>query len=200
MPLMNDPAKAKEHFEAKLAFTTGPMELEHMMRDGEVNVVDVRAAEDYDREHIPGSVNLPRDRWKTHEGVTKDKTNVVLCYSIVCHLAARACVELAAEGYSVMELDGGFKSYKEHKLPTVSTPLSKQLQKSVADLRAMADEIRAGVQRAGNDAKETWAHLEPRIERLEQDAKNGTDAAAGKLRDAAMDLRVALRTLREKVI
>lgn len=40
---INDPAKAK-YFEAKMAFTTGPVELERMMKNNEVDVVDVRAA------------------------------------------------------------------------------------------------------------------------------------------------------------
>jgi rhodanese-related sulfurtransferase len=43
-----------------MAFTTGPVELERMMNEGSVNVVDVRAAEDYAQGHIPGAVNLPK--------------------------------------------------------------------------------------------------------------------------------------------
>ena len=43
-----------------MAFTTGPVELERMMKNKEVNVVDVRAAEDYAEGHIPGAVSLPR--------------------------------------------------------------------------------------------------------------------------------------------
>ena len=58
--LSRDPAEAKEFFEAKMAFTTGPVELERMMKNKEVNVVDVRAAEDYSKGHIPGALNLPR--------------------------------------------------------------------------------------------------------------------------------------------
>ena len=58
---INDPVKAKEFFEDKMAFTTGPVELERMMKNNEVNIVDVRAAEDYAEGHIPGAVNLPKD-------------------------------------------------------------------------------------------------------------------------------------------
>ena len=57
--ILNDPVKAKEYFEAKMAFTTGPLELSRMIKAGEVNVVDVRAAEDYKKGHIPGAVNIP---------------------------------------------------------------------------------------------------------------------------------------------
>lgn len=113
---IHDPAKAKEYFEAKMAFTTGPIELERMIRSGEVNVVDVRASEDYVEGHIPGAVSLPKDRWQTLEGLRKDKVNVLYCYSQVCHLAAAAAVEFSGMGYPVMEMEGGFRAWKEHEL------------------------------------------------------------------------------------
>ena len=112
----NDPAKAKEFFEAKMAFTTGPIELERMIKKSEVHVVDVRAAEDYAEGHITGAVNLPKDRWETLIGLRKDKLNVLYCYSHVCHLAAAAAVEFAAKGFSVMEMDGGMRAWREHEL------------------------------------------------------------------------------------
>ena len=108
-----DPAKARQYFENKMAFTTGPVELERMMKSGSVNVVDVRAAEDYAEGHIPGAVNLPKDQWSTLKHLRKDKVNVLYCYSIVCHLAATAAVKLAGKGYPVMELDGGWKWWKD---------------------------------------------------------------------------------------
>jgi rhodanese-related sulfurtransferase len=111
--MIHDPARAKEFFEAKMAFTTGPVELERMMKEGSVNVVDVRAADDYAKGHIPGAVNLPKERWGSLQGLRKDKTNVLYCYSIVCHLAATAAVQFAAQGFPVMELDGGWRWWKE---------------------------------------------------------------------------------------
>jgi rhodanese-related sulfurtransferase len=75
--ISRDPAKAKEFFETKMAFTTGPVELERMMKNNEVNVVDVRAAEDYAKGHIPCAINLPKDQWSTMKGLRKDKINVV---------------------------------------------------------------------------------------------------------------------------
>ena len=94
-----DPASAKAFFESKMAFTTGPVELERMMKEGSVNVVDVRAAEDFATGHIPGAVNLPKDRWATLQGLRKDRINVLYCYSIVCHLAAAAAMQFAGQGF-----------------------------------------------------------------------------------------------------
>jgi rhodanese-related sulfurtransferase len=111
---ITDPAKAREYFAAKMAFTTGPVELERMMQQGEaINIVDVRAAEDYTEGHIPGAINLPKDQWGTVKGLRKDKVNVVYCYSQVCHLAATAALEFASKGYPVMELEGGWRTWKD---------------------------------------------------------------------------------------
>ncbi len=106
--------KAKKYFQDKMAFTTGPVELERWVKQGQpVNVVDVRAAEDYAESHIPGAVNLPKDQWDNPKSLKatlhKDKINVLYCYSHVCHLAATM---FASKGYPVMELEGGWRWWK----------------------------------------------------------------------------------------
>ncbi|OLC41527.1 MAG: rhodanese [Nitrospirae bacterium 13_1_40CM_4_62_6] len=110
-------AQAKRYFQDKMAFTTGPVELERWAKQGQpVNIVDVRAAEDYAEGRIPGAVNLPKDQWQDSKmlkaRLRKDKINVVYCYSHVCHLAATAAVEFASKGYPVMELEGGWRWWK----------------------------------------------------------------------------------------
>jgi rhodanese-related sulfurtransferase len=115
---LHDPAKAQAYFEARLAFTTGPVELERMIKshEGDFTVVDVREAEDYAKGHIPGAVNLPKDRWGHLDGLDKEKTNIIYCYSHVCHLGASACVVLASHGYPVMEMEGGFAAWQQYDL------------------------------------------------------------------------------------
>ncbi|MDB6017575.1 MAG: Sulfurtransferase [Pedosphaera sp.] len=117
-----DPVKAREFFENKVTFTTGPVELDRMLKAHEdINVIDVRAEEDYRKGHIPGAINLPHEKWDALEGLSKDKPNVLYCYSMVCHLAATAAYLFASKGYPVMELDGGFDEWKEHDLETERT-------------------------------------------------------------------------------
>jgi rhodanese-related sulfurtransferase len=112
-----DPVKARQYFEDKITFTTGPVELDRMLKAHEnISVIDVRAEEDYRKGHVPGAVNLPKERWDTLEGLSKDKPNILYCYSMVCHLAATAACEFAAKGFPVMELEGGFDEWKEHDL------------------------------------------------------------------------------------
>ena len=113
-----DTNKAIEFFKAKLEFTTGPIELQQMLEAGDsINIVDVRYPDDYAAGHIPGAINFPQNRWDTLEGLVHDKVNIVYCYSGVCHLAAAAALHFADNGFSVMELDGGFDEWHKHQLP-----------------------------------------------------------------------------------
>jgi len=116
-PPRPDPRGAKKYFQKKMSYTTGPVELSHMLESGEdIVVIDVREAEDYAKGHVPGSHNLPQDRWQSFDGLRKDRTNIVLCYAHVCHLAAKACVQFAGAGFPVVEMDGGFEAWKENDL------------------------------------------------------------------------------------
>ncbi len=112
-----DPQIALKYFQTKLDCTTGPIELSHWLEEGSpVNVIDVRRPEDYAKAHIPGAVNLPKEEWAGAKGLSKDKTNVVYCYSQTCHLAAAAAVEFAKKGYPVIELEGGFNTWQKAPL------------------------------------------------------------------------------------
>ena len=115
---LHSPARARAYFEDKLAFTTGPVELDRWIKSGESNlvVVDVREPEDYAKGHIPGAINVPREKWNNPQGLSKEKTNVVYCYTQQCHLAANACVQFASRDYPVMELEGGFEVWRENEL------------------------------------------------------------------------------------
>lgn len=116
-----DPKEAAEYFEAKLKFTTGPIEVSHWLEEeAPIQVIDVRAAGDFEKGHIPGAVNLPRDQWQSAKELARDKTNVIYCYSQTCHLAAAAAAEFAKKGFSVMELEGGFNTWQKAQLEVVT--------------------------------------------------------------------------------
>jgi rhodanese-related sulfurtransferase len=127
MSRIHDPAKARAFFEAKLAFTTGPVELDRWIKARENNlvVVDVRAAEDFEKGHIPGAINVPKGHWENVQGLSREKTNVVYCYTQPCHLAANACVQFASKGYPVMELEGGFEAWRDNELDIEEVPTNR---------------------------------------------------------------------------
>lgn len=116
--LLTSTKKARKFFEAKMNFTTGPVELNAMLQRNEnINLIDVRASEDYQKGHIPGAVNLPKENWNTYSGLSKEKINVVYCYSEVCHLAAAAARDFAQHDFPVMELEGGFETWQHYNFP-----------------------------------------------------------------------------------
>ncbi|MGH8718252.1 MAG: rhodanese-like domain-containing protein [Burkholderiales bacterium] len=106
-----DLEKAREYFAAKMAFTTGPHELNGANKD-DITIVDLRFPSDYRQAHIPGAVNLPKGKWNRPAGLSREKLNVLYCYSQICHLAAEAALELAAQGYRVVEMEGGFEAWQ----------------------------------------------------------------------------------------
>ena len=119
-----DIEQARKHFAAKQSFTTGPHELVGMIdRKDDIVIVDVRFPADYRKGHVPGAVNLPKNRWQDPRGLSKDTLNVLYCYDETCHMAAEAAVQLLALGYPVAEMEGGFAAWEAKSNPIVtSTP------------------------------------------------------------------------------
>ncbi len=114
----NDLEEARRFFAAKVAFTTGVAELATMIENGDdITIVDVRAPRDYEQGHVPGALNLPRLKWATAKGLSKDKPNVIYCYSQTCRLAAKAALEFAGRGYPVVEMEGGFATWQASDKP-----------------------------------------------------------------------------------
>jgi rhodanese-related sulfurtransferase len=115
--IKSNAAKAKQFFADKMAFTTGPVEISHQIEKGEdVSIIDVREAKDFKKGHVPGAISLPQKKWSTPAGLRRDTMNIIYCYAQNCHLGANAAMQFAAKGYSVMEMDGGFESWKEQGL------------------------------------------------------------------------------------
>jgi rhodanese-related sulfurtransferase len=108
-----DLERAREHFAAKVGFTTGTHEVLGMIDGGreDVVIVDVRLPSDYRAGHIPGAINLPKGRWQNARGLSRDKLHVLYCYTQTCHLAAEAAVELLSQGYRVQEMEGGYATW-----------------------------------------------------------------------------------------
>ena len=119
-----DFAAAREHFAARNAFTTGPHELLAMIEaKAPVTVVDVRYPSDFRASHVPGAVSLPKGKWEKVTGLSKDRLNVLYCYNAQCHLASEAAAALLAQGYRVMEMEGGFSAWEAFGQP-VETGMS----------------------------------------------------------------------------
>jgi len=74
--------------------------------------------------------------------------------------------------------------------------LKAELDKSVALLRTLRDEVKVKLHLAGMDAKARWRELEPRLQTAVEAAKDASDAsrkAVGEAVDALKKFRASLR-------
>ncbi len=97
-----------------------------------LNIIDVRAAKDFNQEHIVAAINLPYDDFNNFE-ITAEKLsqnqreqivknlresdiNYVYAYHRTCKLATKAAKLFASMGYDVQIVRGGWKQWKENNL------------------------------------------------------------------------------------
>ena len=113
-----------QFYRAKMDAEWGPYDLQHKLEEnpGKITVLDTRDAVSFAQEHIPGAVNIPTDELPQRLAeLSKDKEVVPYCWSVVCHLATRASLYLAEQGYVVHELAGGIEYWKNYKMPLESS-------------------------------------------------------------------------------
>jgi hypothetical protein len=70
--------------------------------------------------------------------------------------------------------------------------MKQELEKGVAVLRTLRDEIKVKLHLAGMDAKDQWAKLEPELFKVERAAENANDTSK-KLLDEALARLKALK-------
>ncbi|MBK9141978.1 MAG: rhodanese-like domain-containing protein [Candidatus Melainabacteria bacterium] len=120
--LTRESAQAVEFFERKLAFETGPIGVKYALENQEpVTIVDLRQPELFAKGHVPTAINLLYDDLESKlDKLSKDRTTIVYCYNITCHLSARAALLLARKGYPVKEMIGGYAEWERAELPVES--------------------------------------------------------------------------------
>ena len=83
-------------------------------------VVDARYVEAYDREHLPGAVNMPANDIdeRTTAGLSRDALYVVYCWNASCHASTKTARRLKGLGFTVKELYGGLETWRKQGFPT----------------------------------------------------------------------------------
>ncbi|MDB5086205.1 MAG: Rhodanese domain protein [Mucilaginibacter sp.] len=106
---------AIEHYQNKLSFEMDPSDLFGALEAGEqVIIIDTRKAFGYEREHIPGAINLPHREMngQTTAGFDKNLIYVTYCDGIGCNASTRGALNMAKLGFNVRELIGGIEWWK----------------------------------------------------------------------------------------
>ena len=87
----------------KLNFKTNAYFINKAIEEKRPNIiiVDVRAAKDFAKGHIPGAINLPLEKFDSFDGsetefpgLLKDGFNYISCYTLTCNLAQKAAKNL----------------------------------------------------------------------------------------------------------
>lgn len=87
-------------------------ELAEILADGSAVVVDVRATEEFDRGHIPGSISLPQNRIRELlDTMPADRKIIAYCQGPYCLASPRAAAELADAHREVAVVTGGITAW-----------------------------------------------------------------------------------------
>jgi rhodanese-related sulfurtransferase len=112
----------KDYFEAKLAYEVDIQDAAQGLSHKEFILVDTRRKESWDHGHVLGSVHIPAEKLTENlaEYLPKGSKVVVYGWGPGCNGATKAASLLAAQGYSVREMLGGFEYWCRSGLPVES--------------------------------------------------------------------------------
>jgi rhodanese-related sulfurtransferase len=124
-----DPADAQAHFAARLAYETDCSDVyDHLVQHATgVLVVDARSAADYADGHVSGAISLPHQTIDptTVAALPRDALLVTYCWGPHCNGATQAAAKLAALGFAVKEMIGGFDYWRREKYPIGKTDVTR---------------------------------------------------------------------------
>jgi rhodanese-related sulfurtransferase len=93
-------------------------DLRRMTRDGDVTLVDVRPAEEYDTAHIPGALSVPvAELRKRLREIPKGQEVIAYCRGRYCLYSLEAVTMLRQKGYRARRAEEGLPDWKAAGLP-----------------------------------------------------------------------------------
>ncbi|MEV6778446.1 rhodanese-like domain-containing protein [Streptomyces syringium] len=118
-----EPAAALHYFQqTKLSCETDPYDVHHDLQEGASGfvVLDTRRTTAYEAEHIPGARSLPHQdiTAKNVAGLDPELLYITYGWGPACNGGTRGAAKLAALGFRVKEMIGGFEYWKRGGYPT----------------------------------------------------------------------------------
>ena len=115
-------------YEQKLQYELDAWDLNDALnRNEKVVAIDARSSESYEKEHIPGAINIPH-RTMTEETTThldKSILYVTYCDGIGCNASTKGALNMVKLGFQVKELIGGIDWWKRDGYPTEGKLVNK---------------------------------------------------------------------------
>ena len=88
-----------------------------MVKAGNAVILDVRTPAERKAAHIPGSTHIPLDELGSKAG-TLPKNKTIICQCASGMRSASAARQLAGQGYTTLNLNGGITGWQGAGLPT----------------------------------------------------------------------------------
>jgi rhodanese-related sulfurtransferase len=107
--------KQIEFYQYKLDFEMDPSDLYKALENGESVVpLDTRQSFGFDKEHIPGAINIPHRTMDENSTKLLDRTKTYVCYcdGIGCNASTKGALNMTKLGFKVKELIGGIEWWK----------------------------------------------------------------------------------------
>ncbi len=109
------------HYQSKLAFEIDSWDLKVAVESGaQIYILDTRSPEAFQKEHIPGALNLPHRTMSAQSTGHLDRSALVVTYcdGIGCNASTKGALNMAQLGFRVKELIGGLDWWKRDGHPT----------------------------------------------------------------------------------
>jgi rhodanese-related sulfurtransferase len=110
--IMNEQINFYQH---KLDYEMDSSDLFYALEQGQqIVVIDARQSFGYEKEHIPGAINLPHRNMNAETTKHFDKSKIHVCYcdGIGCNASTKGALNMAKLGFNVKELIGGIEWWK----------------------------------------------------------------------------------------
>ena len=109
-------------------------------------IIDIRKAEDYEKETYPQAVNYYWEEWDQYiDSIPKDKPVYLLCYT--GSKSDEIAEELSEQGYEIYSIEGGFRSYLRSKLSKFMSEESNTVDKCKEIERSIIKKFRKEIWR-----------------------------------------------------
>ena len=118
----------QSYYEQKLRYEVDSWDLNEAINRGEkVIALDTRSKESFEKEHIPGAINIPH-RTMTSESTAhldKEVLYIAYCNGIGCNASTKGALNMVKLGFCVKELTGGLDWWKRDGYQTQGQLASK---------------------------------------------------------------------------
>lgn len=95
-----------------------------MKNKGNIILIDARSSEAFNKEHIPGAINLPHRQMNEDTTGSFDKSYIIVTYcdGIGCNASTKGVLNLSKLGFTAKELLGGIDWWKRDGYKTSVSP------------------------------------------------------------------------------